>query len=87
MKRLEPKHPRPIRWMHWINVPVLTLMIWSGLQIYWANDVYEVRVADITWFHFFPDGFYQTLGLEHGLAAGLAYHFTFMWLFALNGVA
>jgi hypothetical protein len=23
MNRLEPKHPRAIRWMHWVNVPVL----------------------------------------------------------------
>jgi hypothetical protein len=30
MNRLEPKHPRAIRWMHWINFPVLVVMIWSG---------------------------------------------------------
>ena len=41
MTRLEPKHPRAVRWMHWINVPLLTIMIWSGLLIYWANDVYS----------------------------------------------
>jgi len=86
MKRLEPKHPRPIRWMHWINVPVLTVMIWSGLLIYWANDVYEVRVGGVTLFHFFPDWFYRALGLDHHLATGMAYHFTFMWFFAVNGL-
>src|SRR5262249_58303236 len=86
MKRLEPKHPRPIRWMHWINVPVLTVMIWSGLLIYWANDVYEVRVGGITLFHFFPDWFYRVLGLDHHLATGMAYHFAFMWFFAVNGL-
>jgi thiosulfate reductase cytochrome b subunit len=86
MIRLQSKHPRPVRWMHWINVPVLTVMIWSGLLIYWANDVYALRVGDITLFHFFPDWFYEALGLQRGLARGVAYHFTFMWLFALNGV-
>ncbi len=86
MKRLAPKHPRPIRWMHWLNVPVLTIMIWSGLGIYWANDIYTLRLGSLELFHFFPDAFYQALGLEHGLATGLAYHFTFMWLFAVNGV-
>ena len=86
MKRLEPKHPRPIRWMHWINVPVLTVMIWSGLLIYWANDVYELRVGGVTLFHFFPDWFYRVLGLDHHLATGMAYHFAFMWLFAVNGL-
>jgi hypothetical protein len=34
MSRLEAKHPGAIRWMHWINVPVLTVMIWSGQLIY-----------------------------------------------------
>jgi thiosulfate reductase cytochrome b subunit len=86
MNRLESKHPRAVRWMHWINVPVLTIMIWSGLLIYWANDVYAVRVGGVTLFHFFPDWFYRALNLEHGLAVGMAYHFTFMWFFALNGV-
>ncbi|HLJ93763.1 MAG TPA: cytochrome b/b6 domain-containing protein [Gemmataceae bacterium] len=85
MNRLRSKHPRAIRWMHWINAPILAIMIWSGLLIYWANDVYALRLGGITLFHFFPDWFYQTLDLRYGLAKGMAYHFTFMWLFALNG--
>ena len=52
--RLEHKHPRAIRWFHWINFPVLTLMIWSGLLIYWAHDVYRVGIGSWTVFHFFP---------------------------------
>ena len=32
--RLEKKHPLAIRWMHWVNFPVLFTMIWSGLLIY-----------------------------------------------------
>jgi len=35
MKRLEKKHLLAIRWLHWINFPLLFLMIWSGLLIYW----------------------------------------------------
>jgi thiosulfate reductase cytochrome b subunit len=72
--------------MHWINVPVLAVMIWSGLLIYWANDVYEVSIGGITLFHFFPEWFYRALNLDHGLAVGMSYHFTFMWFFAVNGV-
>src|SRR5438552_2070324 len=34
---LEKKHPLAIRWMHWVNFPVLFTMILSGLLIYW-ND-------------------------------------------------
>jgi len=86
MKRLERKHPRPVRWMHWINVPLLVGMIWSGLMIYWANDVYRVGVGNTTLFHFFPNWFYDSLGLGHRLAEGLAWHFAIMWLFALNGL-
>ncbi len=85
MNRLLPKHPRAIRWMHWINVPILLIMIGSGLLIYWANDVYAVRVGGVTLFHFFPDWFYRTFNLQQHLATGMAYHFTFMWLFAING--
>lgn len=43
--RLEHKHPWAIRWFHWINFPVLTLVIWSGLLIYWAHDVYRVGLG------------------------------------------
>jgi thiosulfate reductase cytochrome b subunit len=85
MNRLERKHLRAVRWMHWVNVPLLTIMLWSGLLIYWANDVYAISLGSVTLLHFFPDWFYRALGLEHGLAAGMAYHFTFMWLFAING--
>jgi thiosulfate reductase cytochrome b subunit len=85
MLRLEQKHPRAIRWMHWLNVPLLALMIWSGLLIYWANDVYRIGWGSWTLFRFFPEGFYRALHLEHRLAEGLAWHFAFMWLFALNG--
>jgi thiosulfate reductase cytochrome b subunit len=87
MLRLEKKHPRPVRWMHWVNAPVLAVMVWSGLLIYWANDVYRIGWGERTLFHFFPDGFYRALGVEHRLAEGMAWHFAFMWLFALNGVA
>jgi thiosulfate reductase cytochrome b subunit len=86
MKRLEKKHPLVIRWCHWINVPVLAVMIWSGLLIYWANDVYRVEVGGVTLFHFFPDAFYRALHLEYHLAEGMAWHFLFMWFFALNGL-
>jgi thiosulfate reductase cytochrome b subunit len=87
MIRLEKKHPRAIRWFHWINVPLLFGMIWSGLLIYWANDVYRIGIGDFTLFHFFPDWFYESLNLGHRLAEGMAWHFFLMWFFALNGLA
>ena len=86
MKKRVPKHPLAIRWMHWINFPVLFAMIWSGLLIYWANDVYKVRVGHNIVYSFFPNGFYKTLHLSQRLAEGMAFHFVFMWMFFINGL-
>jgi thiosulfate reductase cytochrome b subunit len=73
--------------MHWINFPLLTIMIWSGLRIYWANDVYRIGWGDSTLFQFFPEWFNSELDLDRHLARGLAFHLNFAWLFAINGVA
>ena len=86
MPRLERKHSLATRLFHWANVPILAVMIASGLLIYWANDVYAIRLRRFTLFRFFPEGFYEFFHVGHRLAEGMAWHFTFMWLFALNGV-
>ncbi len=85
-KQLEQKHPLAIRWMHWINFPLLTMMIWSGMLIYWANQVYGIRLFGYELFKFFPQPFYDFLGIPQRLAEGLQLHFFFMWLFAANGL-
>jgi thiosulfate reductase cytochrome b subunit len=79
------KHPLAIRWLHWINFPVLGVMVWSGLLIYWANDVYRLGWGDKTVLKFFPDSFYKALHIPFRLAEGMGFHFVFMWLFAING--
>jgi len=76
------KHFRAIRWFNWINFPLLTLMIWSGLMIYWAYPVYGIGPI-----RFFPDWFYSALHLDQRLADGMALHFVLMWFFVLNGIA
>lgn len=86
MTRLVTKHQLATRWTHWINFPVLFLMIWSGLLIYWANDVYRIGAGSFTLFHFFPDWIYNMLHMDHRLAFGMAVHFFFMWFFAINGI-
>jgi thiosulfate reductase cytochrome b subunit len=86
MPRLERKHSLATRLFHWANVPILAVMIGSGLLIYWANDVYQIRLGETTFVTFFPEEFYDVFSIGHRLAEGLAWHFTFMWLFALNGV-
>jgi thiosulfate reductase cytochrome b subunit len=80
------KHKLPTRWMHWINFPLLTIMIWSGILIYWANDVYSIKVGNTIIFKFFPESFYKALNIPYRLADGMAFHFSFMWLFMINGL-
>ena len=92
---LERKHPLAIRWMHWVNFPVLFTMIWSGLLIYWNDSdnayqhphrVYRIGAGPVTLFRFFPDWFYRWLHVPYRVTEGLGYHFFFMWIFAVNGV-
>ncbi len=86
MVYIKNKHQFFTRWTHWINFPILFVMIWSGLMIYWANGVYRVGFGNTTLFHFFPKTVYDALHLDHKLAEGMAWHFYFMWLFAINGL-
>lgn len=92
---LERKHPLAIRWMHWINFPVLFTMIWSGLLIYWndsdnasrhPHEVYRVGIGSLTLFRFFPPWFYRWMNVPYRVTTGLGYHFFFMWIFAINGI-
>ncbi len=94
--RIERKHPLAIRWMHWINFPILFLMMWSGLLIYWndsdnayhhAHRVYRIGLGHVTLFRFFPEWFYHMLKVPYHVTDGLGDHFFFMWFFAINGVA
>ncbi|WP_460471827.1 cytochrome b/b6 domain-containing protein [Emticicia fontis] len=86
MKEIEKKHPLAIRWFHWINFPILLIMIWSGMLIYWANGVYKIQIGDLVLLKFFPDWFYKSLKIPYRLAEGMATHFVFMWIFFLNGL-
>lgn len=85
-KKLEKKHLLAIRWFHWINFPLLLLMIWSGLLIYWANAVYGLKIFGYEIFHFFPQKFYEWLNIPFRLAEGISLHFFFMWFFSVNGL-
>jgi thiosulfate reductase cytochrome b subunit len=94
--RLERKHPLAIRWMHWINFPVLAVMIWSGLLIYWNDTdnayrhphaVYRIGVGHFTLIRFFPEWFWKSTHVPFHVTQGLGLHFFFMWIFALNGIA
>jgi thiosulfate reductase cytochrome b subunit len=92
---LEKKHPLAIRWMHWVNFPVLFTMIWSGLLIYWNDSdnayqhphaVYRVGVGSLTVVRLFPPWFWKAINAPYRVTEGLGYHFFFMWIFAINGI-
>ena len=86
MPRIVHKHPLAIRWFHWINFPILTVMIWSGLLIYWDYDPYQISVGNTVLVKFFPDWFYNWLGVSSKLAKGQSWHFVSQWLFIINGI-
>jgi thiosulfate reductase cytochrome b subunit len=94
--RLVEKHPAAIRWMHWLNFPLLFLMIVSGLMIYWADSipgqggkhqVYRIGFGSFTLIRLFPDNFYRLFRLSHHFPQGLGLHALGMWFFAANGIA
>src|SRR6195952_4496558 len=92
---LDRKHPLAIRWMHWVNFPVLFTMIWSGLLIYWNDSdnlyqhphaVYRVGIGPLTLVRLFPEWFWKAINAPYRVTEALGYHFFFMWLFAINGI-
>ena len=94
--RLERKHPLAIRWMHWINFPVLFIMILSGFRIYWNDSdnahlhphaVYRIGIGSHTLLRMFPESLWDALSIRWHVTEGMGDHFFFMWIFAINGIA
>lgn len=69
-------YPRLLRYAHWINVPLLGLMMWSGILIYWAHQAYLPL----------PPILVKYLSISYRLAEGMSWHFFIMWFYALNGL-
>ena len=86
MKKIKEKHSLAMRWFHWVNFPILAIMIWSGILIYWASDTYAITLFGHTYFKFFPQWFYKEFNIIHRMSEGMAFHFLFMWFFTINGI-
>jgi thiosulfate reductase cytochrome b subunit len=71
------KHALWLRLLHWTTFPLIALMVWSGILIYWANDIYA---------GFFPAWFYSVFSIDHRLAEGMAVHFAIGWPLVLSAV-
>ena len=83
------KHALVVRLLHWLNFPVLLIMAWSGMRIYWADvrDPYVLGIGSWHLLEFWPDSVESALQLDRRLAKGIAFHLVFGWLFVLGGVA
>ncbi len=82
--------------MHWINFPVLFIMILSGIRIYWnetdnahlhPHAVYRIGFGSWTLIQLFPEPVWKALNIPWHVTQGLGDHFFFMWIFAINGIA
>ena len=81
------KHSLALRWMHWVNFPVLMVMMYSGMRIYWSDlqEPYTIGIGSWEIFTFWPDTVNSGLQLSASLAKGIAFHLNFGWLFVING--
>lgn len=68
-------HPLPVRIMHWINAVAMIVMIGSGWGIY--NDSV---IFNGVWFP-------HSVRLGSWAAESLLWHFAFMWVLGVNGLA
>jgi thiosulfate reductase cytochrome b subunit len=83
-------HPYSVRICHWINLVACAYLLWSGIHIfldfpelYWGNTGYRdypaaFRLADwgLSW---------DEAGALGDRRWGRNYHFTFAWVFLING--
>lgn len=67
-------HPATIRFLHWVWVYAIGCMVFSGWQIYNASPS-------------LPFSFPRGTGLGSWLGGALAWHFSAMWLLAVDGMA
>lgn len=83
------KHSLALRWMHWINFPVLMVMMYTGMRIYWSDlqEPYAFGIGGWQIFEFWPGSVQSGLQLERKLAKGIAFHLNFGWFFVINGLA
>lgn len=66
-------HPIWLRLTHWVNALAVLVMVASGWRIYNASPLFGFR---------FPD----EITLGGWLAGALDWHFTAMWILAINGL-
>lgn len=80
--------PQPllIRITHWVNVPVLVIMVMSGLEILMAYPFFGPRGAEYGWVPL--SGWMPPEWMRAGgwLAGARHLHFAFAWALVINGL-
>jgi thiosulfate reductase cytochrome b subunit len=72
------EHPWVVRLCHWTNAVVLTVLVMSGLQIFFAFPSFGPKIPEADLVQRIP----EAVRLGGWLGGALQWHFTFMWIFA-----
>ncbi|HUI40842.1 MAG TPA: cytochrome b/b6 domain-containing protein, partial [Terriglobia bacterium] len=75
------EHPAAVRFCHWLNAIVLTIMVTSGWRIFIAFPSFGPRVPERTFLKI-P----EAITLGGWLGGALQWHLTFGWVFTATGV-
>ena len=78
--------PLPIRFAHWLNVPLLVLMAGSGLQILTAYPSLGPRGVQYRWYPLQGTPPPPWLRIGGWLGGARHWHFAIAWFFVLNGL-
>ena len=85
MPHLARKHSLSTRLLHWLSVPVLAVMVWSGVAISGAKAPYTVEMGGVTLLTLFPRAFFHELEMED-LARAIGWHLSFALLMVPIGL-
>ena len=80
------KQPLVIRITHWVNVPVLAVMVMSGLQILRAYPYFGPQGERWTWVPLQGWDSPEWMRAGQWLAGARHLHFLFAWLFVINAI-
>jgi Ni/Fe-hydrogenase b-type cytochrome subunit len=76
------EHPWAVRLAHWANAVTVTVMVMSGLQIFYAFPSFGAKIPQRNLIEEIP----EAVRLGGWLGGALQWHFTFMWIFAGSGL-
>jgi len=85
--RMRRLHPWPVRLMHWANALAVVMMIGSGWRIYDNDPIFSFISFPVPFTLGGEPGLTFKLNGDAGFGNALLWHFAFMWLLVVNGIA